>query len=181
MRDCSLNQTDLSWILWTSSASQGSNNQLGNRCMIHRDTTKDHSYTADCTVCTANGFASAWQVQRMLCPHTSRLICSSACTASPLQVSEQLELGLLTTWILQLRWDCSEKPQFLVGRDTFFFFLVFLYFRSRTASLSESECNKVPAAAKLLSSLEEHRYTHFPECLPPKLVWMPLMKVKPYM
>lgn len=76
-----------------------------------------HGYTADCTVCATKGFASAWQ--RMLCPHTSHLVHSSVCTASPLQASGQLEPGLLTTWILQLIRDYSGKPQLLGGGDSF--------------------------------------------------------------
>lgn len=106
-----------------------------------------HGYTADCTLCAAGGFASAWQARCVLCHRTSHPVHSSVCTASPRWVSEHLELGLLTTWILQLKWDCSEKPQFLMRRD---FFLPCFYFLSRTSSLSEFEFNKVPAAAKLL-------------------------------
>lgn len=134
-----------------------------------------HGYTADCTVCAAGGFASAWQAQCVLCRHTSHLAHSSVCTMPPHWVSQHLELGLLTTWILQLKWDCSEKPRFLLRRD--YFFLPYFYFLSRTASLSESEFNKVPAAAKLLC---RNRHRHFPECLPFKLFWMSLMKAKPY-
>lgn len=91
-------------------------------------TQQEHSgYAAYCTVCIAKGFASAWKLQCRLYPYTSHLIRNSVCTASPLQASEELEPGLLTSWILQLLWDCSEKPQLLGQRDSFFLICLSLF------------------------------------------------------